>query len=144
MVDLNSLWSQPLPRALLGCPLPAPPINSHSTPSTPSRVPNTPINLPQIHAIHLPLRNLTHNPRRPARHNTKTRNHHIRRHDRPIQNSNIVFDNRELADDHVGPDVDVRTDERGFDDGGGAYEDVVGDFEGVVGELSVRAPKSAL
>jgi hypothetical protein len=29
----------------------------------------------------------------------------------------------------------VRADERGFDDGGGSDEDVVGDFEGVVGEL---------
>ena len=34
--------------------------------------------------------------------------------------------------------VHPRTDQGGFDDGGGANEDVVGEFEGVVGKYSVK------
>jgi hypothetical protein len=102
---------------------------------SPLRIPHPPIDLPQIHPIHLALRNLAHHSRRASRHNTKTRNHHIWRHDTAIQDPHIVLNDRELADHDVGPDIDVRADERGFDDGGGSDEDVVGDFEGVVGEL---------
>jgi hypothetical protein len=112
-------------------------LKSCQTPLPTSTIPHRPINLPQIHTIHLALSNLTHNPRRPPRHHTKTWNHHIRRHDTTIQDAHIVLDDRELANHDVGPDVDVRADERCFDDGGGADEDVVGDFEGVVGELSL-------
>lgn len=35
--------------------------------------------------------------------------------------------------------VDSIADKRGFNDGGGADEDVVGEFEGVVGEDSVES-----
>lgn len=118
----------------------------HTTQPSPStstpislRIPHSPINLPQIHPIHLSLRNLTHDPRRPSRHDTKARNHHIRRHNTAIQDPHVVLDDRKLADYHIRPDIDVRPDERRFDDGGGAHEDVVGDFEGVVGELPARA-----
>ena len=102
----------------------------------PLSITNTPINLPQIHTIQLPLRNLPHHPRRPPRHNTKTRNHHIRRHHTTIQYPHIILDDRELANYDIGSDIDVRADERGFDDGGRANEDVVCNFERVVGELA--------
>ena len=102
----------------------------------PLSVANPPINLPQIHTIQLPLRNLPHHPCRPPRHNTKTRDHHIRRHHTAIQYPHIILDDRELANYDIGSDIDVRADERGFDDGGRANEDVVCDFERVVGKLA--------
>ena len=105
-------------------------------PLPPLSVANPPINLPQIHTIQLPLRNLPHHPRRPPRYNTKTRNYHIRRHHTPIQYPHIILDDRELANYDIGSDIDVRADERGFDDGGRANEDMVCDFERVVGELA--------
>jgi hypothetical protein len=122
------------------CHQPSPQEPSHyfipSREALPLRISHPPINLPQIHTIHLPLRNLPNHPRRASRHNTKTRNHHIGRHNTAIQDPYIVLDDRKLADHDACPDVDVRADERCFDDGGGAHEDVVCDFEGVVGELS--------
>jgi hypothetical protein len=102
----------------------------------PLSVANPPINLPQIHTIQLPLRNLPHHPRRPPRHNTKTRNHHVRRHHTPIQYPHIILNDRELSNHDIRSDIDVRADERGFDDGGRANEDVVCDFERIVGELA--------
>lgn len=130
---LSSLMLQTLQYAVLKHLRPLPnPVSS----LPPLSITNPPINLPQIHTIQPPLRNLPHHPRRPPRHNTKTRNHHIRRHHTPIQYPHIILDDRELANYDIGSDIDVRADERGFDDGGRAYEDVVCDFEGVVGELA--------
>lgn len=93
-----------------------------------STITNPPINLPQIHPLYLPLGNLAHDASGPPSHDRETRHNHIRRHHRPIQNLDVVLDNRKLANRAIRANRDVRADERGFDDGRGADEDVVGDF----------------
>ncbi|XMA13690.1 hypothetical protein WAI453_006481 [Rhynchosporium graminicola] len=91
-----------------------------------------PINIPQVHTIDLSFGNFTHNSPWSARHDREPRNNHIRRHDRPIQDLDVVFDDCEFANYTVGADIDMAANESGFDDGPWAKEDVVGDFEGVV------------
>jgi len=107
-----------------------------------SRVPNPPINLPQIKPLHLSLPNLSNDSRWPPPHHRKAWNHHIRRHNRTVQNPHIVFYNREFAHHDIGAYMDVRSEKRCFDDRARADEDMVGDLEGVVGECTIQTSAS--
>jgi len=95
-------------------------------------VANTPVDFSQIHTINLTLCNFSNDSPWTASNNRETRYDHIRRHNCSIQNLDIVFDDCEFANNAIGPNIDVASYKRCFDNRSWPDEDMVCDLEGVM------------
>lgn len=90
-----------------------------------STIPHPPINLPQIKPLNLTLHNLAHDLRRPPSHDRKTRNHHIGRDDRVVQDPDIIFYDGELPNNYIRAYMDMAPNKCRFNDRACTYEDMV-------------------
>lgn len=110
-----------------------PPLSFHISP-VPANVSidDGPVYLPPLKSLFSSLGHFPNHPPWSSRHNRKTRYHHPRRHDGPIQDPHAVLDERKLANHAVLPDMHLIPHYRRLHDRIRSDEDVVRELQRVV------------
>lgn len=100
-------------------------------------IPHRLVQIPQLECLDASLGDLANDPRRLTSDDAEAGNDHIRRHNRAVENFDVILDDGKLANDDLTANVDVVADLSSLDNGAGADKDVVAETEGHEGEDSV-------